>query len=246
MFNVGDRVIMQGKKDLVFLIKSMEKNNYYLVGEDYRLTAKAHADELKKAPVKEENDELELIRTNTPLVKGKVLHLDGDQYYLEKSMSTYQKFNIPANGYYIKEGEMKKMVVNLLVKHKPDILVITGHDSLLSTMNNEKYYENSLNFIQAVKNARVYQADKDALVIFAGACQSDYRGLIESGANFASSYMGKNIHVLDPVLVAIQVSQSPVYQFVNVEEIIKNTKSKNNAIGGIDTRGVARKIYMEE
>ena len=81
---------------------------------------------------------------------------------------------------------MPKQITNLLVQHKPDILVITGHDSYRS-VNNQEVYLNSDNFILTVKNARIYQPDKDSLVIFAGACQSYYEGLIASGANFASS-----------------------------------------------------------
>ena len=45
----------------------------------------------------------------------------------------------------------------------------------------------SLDFVEAIKKAREYQPDKDALVIFAGACQSYYELLVASGANFANN-----------------------------------------------------------
>ena len=57
---------------------------------------------------------------------------------------------------------------------------------------NSQDYLHSLDFVEAIKKAREYQPDKDALVIFAGACQSYYELLVASGANFASSPSRKN------------------------------------------------------
>ena len=104
-------------------------------------------------------------------------------------------------------------------------------------------FENSKYFIQTVKKARIYQADKDALVIFAGACQSYYEALIESGANFASSPTRQNINVLDPVYIAISVAKSHVGSYLDIEETLKKTVSKGVGLGGIDTKGVARRLY---
>ena len=140
------------------------------------------------------------------------------------------------------EKDMPNQVTNLLVKHKPDILIITGHDNY-KIDNNKEVFENSKYFIQAVKKARIYQADKDALVIFAGACQSYYEALIESGANFASSPTRQNINVLDPVYIAINVAKSHVGSYIDIEETLKKTVSKGVGLGGIDTRGVARRLY---
>ena len=47
----------------------------------------------------------------------------------------------------------------------------------LKNINN---YRNSYNFLKAVKEARKWQPDLDTLVIFAGACQSNYEALMES------------------------------------------------------------------
>ena len=123
--------------------------------------------------------------------------------------------------------------------HKPDVLVITGHDSI----NEKGEYLNSEEFAKCIRNARICMPDKDSLVIFAGACQSAYNKLIESGANFASSIGQSNIHVLDPVLIAIQVASTPVIEYVDVDTVLKRTVSKGKGLGGIDTRGVARRIY---
>ena len=108
----------------------------------------------------------------------------------------------------------------------------------------EEVFENSKHFINTVKKARIYQPSKDSLVIFAGACQSYYEALIEGGANFASSPSRKNINVLDPVYIAISVARSHVNSFVDVEDVLKKTVSKGIGLGGIDTRGVARKLYQ--
>ena len=186
--------------------------------------------------------ELEFNR-NSKLINGCVLHLDGDEIYLKKCLDVYKKYDIPAQGYHMDEKEMPNQITNLLVKHKPDILIITGHDNYKVDINNKEHFENSKYFIQTVKKYRVYQADKDALVIFAGACQSYYEALIESGANFASSPTRKNINVLDPVYIAITVAKSHVGSYIDVEDTLKKTISKGVGLGGIDTRGVARRLY---
>ena len=134
---------------------------------------------------------------------------------------------------------MKNQITNLLIQHKPYVLVITGHDSV----NEKGEYLNSDDFAKCVKIARICMPDKDSLVIFAGACQSAYNKLIESGANFASSIGESNIHVLDPVLIAIQVASTPVVEYVDVDTVLKRTVSKGKGLGGIDTRGVARRKY---
>ena len=94
-----------------------------------------------------------------------------------------------------------------------------------------------------MKNARIYEPDKDALVIFAGACQSYYEALIEAGANFASSPKRVSINVLDPVKIAILVATKHVGSYLDINEILSVTTNKNEGIGGIDTKGVARRIY---
>ena len=107
-------------------------------------------------------------------------------------------------------------------------------------MNN---YQHSFDYAQTIKNARAYQEDKDALIIIAGACQSYYELLLASGANFASSPKRINIHALDPVYVASLVANESVRNYCDIEDIINHTTHKQSGIGGIDTKGVARKIY---
>lgn len=230
--------------DVVFRIIDIKGNTAILKGECVRLSADAPLRDLKvyEKEMEQEFVELEFSR-GSKLINGCVLHIDGDENYLKKCLDVYKKYDIPAQGYYMKESEMPNQITNLLVKHKPDILIITGHDNYKVDENKKEQFENSKYFIQAVKKARIYQADKDALVIFAGACQSYYEALIESGANFASSPTRQNINVLDPVYIAINVAKSHVGSYIDIEETLKKTVSKGVGLGGIDTRGVARRLY---
>lgn len=242
---VGDLVTRNKyNNDIVFKIIKIENQIAYLLGETIRLKADANLNDLKiyKEEKKEEKEVLELVR-NSKLINGCVLHLDGDEYYLKKCLEIYKKYDIPAVGYFMNEELMPKKITELLIQHKPDIVVITGHDNY-KIENGKEVFENSKYFINAVKKARIYQPSKDSLVIFAGACQSYYEALIESGANFASSPTRKNINVLDPVYIAISVARSHVNSFIDVEETLKKTISKGIGLGGIDTRGVARKLYQ--
>ena len=244
--NVGNLVTRRKyNHDVVFKIVDIIEKTAILQGESVRLRADAPLSDLKKYDDKtaeEDIFELEFDRS-FKLINGCVLHLDGDVNYLKKCLAIYKKYDVPVQGYYMDEKEMPNQITNLLVKHKPDILIITGHDNYKVDGNNKEHFENSKYFIQTVKKARVYQADKDALVIFAGACQSYYEGLIESGANFASSPNRKNINVLDPVYIAITVAKSHVGSYIDVEDTLKKTISKGVGLGGIDTRGVARRLY---
>ena len=134
---------------------------------------------------------------NTPIVKpstnpniygmpGKVLQIDGDKEYLKICLDVYTELGIPAVGVAIPEPNQYKEVIGLLEKHNPDILVITGHDALVSkkgNMSDLSNYKNSLNFIKSIKQARRWQPNIDNLVIFAGACQTNYEQLIRAGAN---------------------------------------------------------------
>jgi len=243
MFFVGDKVTRKKyNHDVVFRIKRIDKGTYYLTGEDIRLEATSLKEDLRlyEKDIREENYDF-IVPKDDSMIYGKVLHIDGDYKYLEKSLKLYKLNDVPVVGYFFEEKEIPNKITSLLVKHKPDILVITGHDSYRNI--NSEEFKNSDNFIKAVKNARIYQPDKDSLVIFAGACQSYYEALIESGANFASSPKRMSINVLDPVKIAILVATKHVGSYLDINEILSVTTNKNSGIGGIDTKGVARRIY---
>lgn len=174
---------------------------------------------------------------------GRVLHLDGDGEYLKLCLKEYEKMGIGAFGYEIKESEQYKHIKRLLREIKPDILVVTGHDGLLkdsNDLNDINSYRNSYNFVLSVKAAREVQPSLDELIIIAGACQSHYEAILESGANFASSPNRILIHALDPVKACIKAALTPINKIVSAEEISKLTISGINGIGGLQTRGKYR------
>ena len=176
-------------------------------------------------------------------IPGKVLQIDGDKEYLKICLDVYTELGIPAVGVAIPESNQYKEVRALLEKHKPDILVITGHDAITSKKGSTKdinNYKNSLNFIKTVKEARKWQPDLDALVIFAGACQSNFEQIIKAGANYASSPARIMIHALDPVFIVEKIACSRIDMVVPIEEVIEQTITGYKGIGGSETRGKFR------
>ena len=123
-------------------------------------------------------------------VPGRVLHLDGDDEYLNMCLKTYSQLNIEAVGRWVEESKQADVIADLLQEVRPDILVLTGHDALAGhgkkDINDINNYRNSKHFVAAVKKARIYEPSRDDLVIFAGACQSHFEAILASGANFAS------------------------------------------------------------
>ena len=176
-------------------------------------------------------------------IPGKVLQIDGDKEYLKICLDVYTELGIPAVGVAIPEANQYKEVRALLEKHKPDILVITGHDAITSKKGSLKdinNYRNSYNFIKSVKEARKWQPDFDSLVIFAGACQSNYEKIIKAGANYASSPGRIMIHALDPVFIVEKIACSRIDVAVPIEEVIEQTITGYKGIGGFETRGKFR------
>jgi len=175
---------------------------------------------------------------------GKVLHVDGDPYYLELSLASYGHAGIPAGGVALQEPLMPRHILALLEKTQPDILVLTGHDALRSGKNPEKLenYRHSRFFVEAVRRVRTaFEPHKDGLLIVAGACQSHYEEILTAGANYASSPKRVNIHALDPMLIAVRLAQAPVSMYVAPEEAISETKSGFSGLGGIESRGTMRR-----
>lgn len=236
---IGDYVVRKKyHKDIVFQIIDQNEEIYILKGVEIRLIATAYQDDLEVVNNYGWRTTIDL-EIDQSVLKGKILHLDGDETYLNMCEKKYQDLGVRSTCLYIKEKDMAGEVVSLLEKHRPDLLVVTGHDSL----SEEGKYSHSMDFVECVREARKYEHDKDRLIIFAGACQSDYERLIAAGANFASSPKRVNIHALDPVCLMSQVAVVNVRDYVDIEEITKKTTCQLAGIGGIDTKGVARKIY---
>ena len=140
----------------------------------------------------------------------------------------------------LKEEDIYKYISEYLNEYNPDILVITGHDAYYKKKNdkdNLENYQNSKNFIKAVKVARRYEKDQNKLIIISGACQSDYEELIKAGSNFASSPKRINIHALDPAIIASSVALSVKNESIDLLKLIEKTKYGSDGMGGIITNG---------
>lgn len=187
-------------------------------------------------------------------IPGKVLHVDGDATYLKKCLDLYSRFGIPVNGVFCNEKEMPYKIGSLLEHYRPDILVITGHDSYSKSkglITDIHAYRHSKEFVETVREARKKVASLDDLIIFAGACQSHFESLIQAGANFASSPSRVNIHALDPVYIVGKISFTPFREHIHVWDVLRNTLTGEKGLGGIETKGVLRtglpyKPFQEE
>ncbi|MBO8138148.1 MAG: sporulation peptidase YabG [Desulfotomaculum sp.] len=172
---------------------------------------------------------------------GSVLHLDGDEDYLNLCMTSYKQMGVPAHGYHVPEHEQHKVVVQYLEKHRPDILVLTGHDGFVNrnkNYNDVENYHNSKKFIAAVKEARRYEKNMDDLIIFAGACMSHYEAILEAGANFASAPKRVLIHAYDPVFVVEKIAYTSIYDPIPLRDVIDGTITGFDGIGGFETTGI--------
>ena len=96
--------------------------------------------------------------------------------------------------------------------------------------------------MNTVREARRWGASSDKLVIFAGACQSFYEGIISSGADFASSPGRILIDFIDPLIVAEKIATTEEYKFVTSSEISREIKEGARGVSGIGARGKSRII----
>lgn len=226
--------------DITFVILSINGNVANLKGTDIRLYADAPLDDLvlseRNDDYRPDTDLLTFDRDEYFYLPGKILHIDGDEDYLNKSLKFYKECGVLATGRLIKENDLPSKIKKILLETKPDILVITGHDAYyekLGDISNINNYKNSKYFVEAVRIAREYEKSHEKLAIIAGACQSDYEEIIRSGANFASSPKRVNIHALDPAVIAVNISLTQKDEKLNVKELLSKTKYGKNGLGGI-------------
>ena len=250
-FRIGDLVTrISHHHDILFKVVGIENRIVYLKGVDLRLVADSDIDDLVKAKVDDSNEDKNIIEQNIRSINldrseyfylpGKVLHIDGDDDYLERCMRFYKDMNIKANGITLAEVEMPYKITSLLQEFKPDIVVIKGHDAYYAKkrdIKNLDNYQNTINFVETVKNARKYEKSQDKLIVVAGACQSNYEELIKAGANFASSPKRINIHALDPAIIAASLALSDRNKNIDLIGLIEKTKYGKDGIGGIITNG---------
>ena len=249
-FKLGDYVTRQSyNNDLVFQIIDIEDDIAYLRGVDVRLYADSELTDLTKVSVKKETDRVDIEKVESLIsldrneyfyLPGKIVQFDSDKFYLDRCINFYKDMHLEAYGIKVKESEIEDVITDTLEKYKPDIVVITGHDFLkkhAKDKNKIENYQNSENFVNAIKKARMYEKNQDKLIIIAGACQSNYEELIKAGSNFASSPKRINIHALDPAIVASCVALSPVNKAIDLIPLIDKTHYGSAGMGGIITNG---------
>lgn len=270
MFKIGDIVARRSYNQDLFLkilhIKKVGKDNIALLGGlNYRLLADASLDDLVLKDEREIvhyqlGDSQEVYKKFRKVVfdrkfkveeeyfeiPGRILHLDGDKEYLDQCLRTYKQLGLQAKGICKSEAEQPKIIAKALRENPAEILVLTGHDALLKgkkDLRSLDSYSSSSYFVQSVIEARRYQPNRDALVIFAGGCQSNFEAIIEAGANFASSPKRMLIHALDPVFLVESIAFTPIDRTVSLKDIIKHTVTGIDGVGGIETRGQMRRGY---
>lgn len=235
LFKKGDYVTRKKyNNDILFKIEEINGRIIILSGVNLRLYADADISDLVLSTISKKKEEVDNVRnldvTNYFYIPGIILHLDSDTDYLNKCNNYYDKQKIKHFGYCYKEKDFKSKVKELIIKHKPSIVVITGHDAYYK--NNK--YKNSNYFIDTVKEIR---SNYKNILIVSGACQSNYNGLIQAGSTYASSPKHINIHALDPAIIASFLALTDKNSIINIEEILNKTKYGPDGIGGIITNG---------
>lgn len=237
----GLTIRVQADSDL----EDLELMNSKQVEQHVRQLEEKVAKRINKYTKEKDSKENKLFREKTIIYTGKILHLDGDKKYAEKSNRYYKKIGLNAIVKNVSERKQPFVVSGLLQRYKPDILIVTGHDGMIrkGTKFNDLYnYRNSRYFIQTVEEARKQNLQKD-LVIFAGACQSYYEGIMIAGANFASSPARILIDFMDPLVVAEKIAITNSDKFVTIRDIESELRDGQRGVSGIGANG-KKKILM--
>lgn len=243
MIKIGDYVTRKKyNNDIIFRVEDIKNGRVILSGVELRLYADSDLNDLILHTLSKKKDEIRLKESNNYssnlfYIPGCILHIDSDKYYLEKCEEYYKEKNIKYYGYLIKEDNYEDKIIKLINKHKPDIVVITGHDAYYKDKNK---YKNSNYFIDAVREIR---KNNNEVIIIAGACQSDFISLIKSGSTFASSPKHINIHALDPAIIASNIALTNNTKIIDIKELLDKTKYGSNGIGGTIINGVMKTVY---
>ena len=112
---VGDYVTRKKyNHDIIFRIIKIENDKVFLHGEMFRLIADTTLEDLELYSSSLDEKELDvLIDQDNSMIKGKILHVDGDKTYLEKCMNFYKEYTTPVVGCYLQEDKMKENVLSI-------------------------------------------------------------------------------------------------------------------------------------
>lgn len=135
------------KNDIMFEVKRIlklvnERKIAILKGIDVRVEADAPVEDLQiiskeeqvrrekefenRINIRAESEKIEYNNRRKEIVHtGRILHLDGDKRYSEKSIMYYRKMGLNAIVKNIPENKQSKVVYRLLTVYNPEILVIT-------------------------------------------------------------------------------------------------------------------------
>jgi spore coat assembly protein len=265
-FKVGEIVSRKSYgKDINFeIVEILESNNkpiYILRGLFYRIMADSNKEDLVKLDLssvqeKQRKDIYSAKRNmnrNMPLMDrvqavpffristspGKILHIDSDEKFLNICVDHYRGYGISVVGKVAKESDQPKVVRTYLEMYRPNVLILTGHDSFKknSNLNNLDSYRNSKYFGESVRAARKFEPNPNKLCVFSGACQSYYELIMDEGANFASSPGRILINAIDPAFVAQKISLTSPRTTVTPREIASLLISGSKGIWGKNSRG---------
>ena len=137
--------------DILFSVENIINKIAILKGITIRIVADAYIEDLVLLDTKEVDDNLRSLdvkiedrinrllkigkekpkdneKTFQNINTGKILHLDGDKLYSEKSARYYKKVGLNAVVKNIPENKQHLLVKEYINKYNPDILVLTGHD----------------------------------------------------------------------------------------------------------------------
>lgn len=244
------------QNDILFYVEKIVKTENrgkvaILKGVTIRIEADAPVDDLElpnESRIKENlkridkqiEDTNNYIDNRKVIRYGKILHLDGDRSYSEKTEKYYKKRGLNYIVKHVMEFRQPMVVRNLLQRYRPDILVVTGHDGMIKSgknFNDINNYRNSRYFVKSVNEARRWNSDKNELVIFAGACQSYYEAIMSAGANFASSPARILIDFMDPLIVAEEISITNKNKLIMMSDIEGKIRNGRKTVGGIGAKG---------
>ena len=115
--------ILKGRVDVRIVADAMLED-LKIVSKEEQIMREKQSEErilrlIEKEKIKKENRRKEIIRT------GRILHLDGDKKYSQKSIMYYKKMGLNAIVRNVPEYKQPKVVYRLLTIYNPDIIVIT-------------------------------------------------------------------------------------------------------------------------
>ena len=235
------------EKKIVYVVLREDKDKVYVKGLYYRVERYIfrenvlYLNEIDLEKFRRENDDYyKKIKENIFSIRvkgvlGTVLHVDGDEEYMQNCIELYKEMGIHAYGIYMDEKEMPKKIGKIVRQLLPDIVVITGHDYYNGEgKTNLKNYKNTENFIAACLECKRNKID---CVVIAGACQSNSEALLVNGANYASSPQRINVHTFDPAIIAVKVASTSSERYIDNLSLTKKIENFKDAYTGIETKG---------